>query len=264
METGRVPIPIVWPHGGTEVYVTGDFSSYSLIMLTGDTEKFCVIWCEPGMHHYRFLVDGSYICDNTKPKTLVDDILYNTIEVADLPQPISNLHLLSLEELEKLDSQLFINPEIDTEKKAQKVKSFLLRVVAQKKFQTAKKAANKIKAWIKGRKVRKHFSEFQKFKKWKKTEKKDQETMTEPEVNEELETLKRKFEELKAQNEGLVKKLDAIKTAQDKKKPPARKVDPPLISIKDFLTPSKTFTIRDLKCELTPKSRSNVNKFSKK
>lgn len=264
METGRVPIPIVWPHGGSEVYVTGDFNSYSLMMLTGDSEKFCVIWCDPGVHLYRFLVDGSYVCDHTKPTTLSEDTLYNTTEVADLPQPISNLHLLSLEELEKLDSQLFVNPQDDIDRKVGKVKSFLLRVVAQRKFRNAKKAVNKIKAWVKGRKVRKHFLEFSRFQKWERAEKKEQGTMTEPMVNEEMEEMKKIIMELKLQNEGLGKKIDGMKNAQEKKKPPIRKVDPPLISIKDFLTPSKPFSIRDLKSELTPKSRTTFNKFSKK
>jgi len=259
-----VPIPIVWPHGGSEVYVTGDFTNYSLMMLTGDSEKFCVVWCDPGTQLYRFLVDGSYVCDHTKPTVLSEDTLYNSIEVADLPQPISNLHLLSLEELEKLDSQLFVNPQDEIDKKALKVKSFLLRVVAQTKFKNAKKAVNTIKAWVKGRKVRKNFLEFSRFRRWKCVEKKEQGTMTEPVVNEEMEEMKKIILELRSQNEGFVKKIEGIRVAQEKKKPPVRKVEPPLISIKDFLTPSKPFSIRDLKSELTPKSRITFTKFSKK
>ena len=43
MEAGKVPIPIIWPHEGNEVYVTGDFCNYSLTLLTGEKEKFCVV-----------------------------------------------------------------------------------------------------------------------------------------------------------------------------------------------------------------------------
>ena len=144
MEAGKVPIPIVWPHEGNEVYVTGDFSSYSLILLTGEKEKFCVVWCNPGLCLYRFLVDGSYICDNSKPTILSEDLLYNYIEVAELPSSISNLHMLSLEDLEKLDSQLFINSQEDLEKKTIKAKAFLLGVCRRKTFEKMKKACIKI------------------------------------------------------------------------------------------------------------------------
>jgi hypothetical protein len=270
MEPGRVPIPIVWPHGGNEVYVTGDFNCYSLVMLTGDAEKFCVVWCDPGVHLYRFMVDGSYKCDLNKPVKESEDVLYNVVEVADLPQPISNLHLLSLEDLEKLDSQLFQVSQQDLEKRIYKIKAFLRRVVDQKRFKQKKYLINKIKAWLKGRKQRKRFQTFQTFLKFKVPEKSDKETMTEPLLSEPsdsktIEDLKKTIEELKSSNESLSKRLEALKSAQDKKKlPPPKKPDPPLISIKEFLTPSKPLSFRDGRADLTPKSRATFTKFSKK
>lgn len=262
METGRVPIPIVWPHGGNEVYVTGDFNSYSLVMLTGDIEKFCVVWCDPGVHLFRFLVDGSYKCDPTKPVKVSEEVSYNYIEVADLPQPISNLHLLSLEDLEKLDSQLFQVSQQDLEKRIHKIKAFMRRVVDQKKFKTLKNATNKIKALVKGRNQRKRFLKYLQFKNWKETGKEDKETMTDTYPDPVVEELKKTIEDLKTANEGLMKKMETIKIAQDKKKlPPAKKPDPPLISIKEFLSPSKPISYRP---DLTPKSRASFTKFSKK
>jgi hypothetical protein len=100
------------------------------------------------------------------------------------------------------------------------------------------------------------------FKNWKETGKEDKETMTDTYPDPVVEELKKTIEDLKTANEGLMKKMETIKIAQDKKKlPPAKKPDPPLISIKEFLSPSKPISYRP---DLTPKSRASFTKFSKK
>lgn len=264
MEEGKVPIPVVWPHGGSEVYVTGDFNSYSLLLLTGEKDKFCVIWCSPGTCIYRFLVDGSYMCDKTKPTIASEGTLYNFIEVVELPQPISNLHLLSLEELENLDNQLFANPQQEIEKRIHKAKAFLRRVVQRKKFLYIKNAAIRIQSWIKAKRQRKKYLEYLEYLHYKKKTFEDKEMQTDEIIDEEKEQLKKLVAELTEENEKLQKNADAKQALEAKKKNQIRKVEPPLISIKAFMTPSKPISFRDMKVDLTPKNKNSISRLIKK
>jgi hypothetical protein len=258
MEPGKVPVPIVWPYDGSEVYVTGEFNTFSLTLLTGDKEKFCVVWCNPGSYLYRFCVDGSYTCDPNKPTLLSENVTYNQFEVADLPEPISNLQQLSLEELEKLDSQLFERPEIELDRRLHKLKGFLRKVVQRKKFLKIRNAAIIVQAWVKGMKQRRRYKKFKEFWKWREKEKCDKETMTEDLEESKYEKMKKIIEEMKEEIENLKK------TQEVKKKALPRKVDPPLISIKAFMTPSKPLNFRDQKVDLTPKNKPTGVKIQKK
>ena len=270
MEAGKVPVPIVWPHEGAEVYVTGDFSSYSLTLLTGDKEKYCVVWCSPGTCLYKFMVDGSYTCDKSKPTVLSEGVLYNYTEVPELPATISNLQLLSLEDLEKLDMKLFTDAQQDMETKISKVKEFLLRIIWRKRFLKVKKAVIKIQRWYQTRRLCRRYRKYMDFLRFKeiKCEKKlvDVGVTTESviEIDLEKERLKEMLVQLTEQHEKLQKSYDSLKMSIDNKKKTVRKVDPPLISIKAFMTPSKPLSFRDPKSNLTPKSKNSMGKSFKK
>jgi Glycogen recognition site of AMP-activated protein kinase len=266
MDLGKVPIPIVWPHEGSEVYVTGDFNSYSLTLLTGEKEKYCVIWSNPGICLYRFMVDGSYMCDSSKPTTVCDDIIYNFIEVTQLPQPISNLHLLSLEDLEKLDSQLFINPQVLIENKIIKIKSFLLGVFIRKRFLKIRNACIRLQSWYKNVLQLKRYNKakFDSNCKQKKFVDVGINTENPIEVDLEKENMKLLISQLTEQYQKLEKSYEFLKNSLENKKKNVRKVDPPLISIKAFMTPSKPLSFRDTKLELTPKNKNSFGKNFKK
>lgn len=266
MEAGKVPIPIVWPHEGSEVYVTGDFSSYSLTLLTGEKEKYCVVWCDPGTCLYRFMVDGSYMFDKSKPTVMSDGVLYNFIEVNELPPTISNLHMLSLEELEKLDSQLFTSPEQELEKKTKKLQAFLLGGVHRKRFLKQKKAAIFIQSRWKAKKQRKRFLKYIGYLKFKGKDLVETGVGTDKvvEIDLEKEKLKETVAQLMEQNEKLQKSYETLKQNMENKRKVPRKADPPLISIKAFMTPSKPLSFREPKVDLTPKSKNAMGKSFKK
>ena len=80
----------------------------------------------------------------------------------------------------------------------------------------------------------------------------------------EKEILKEKVNQLTEQNEKLQKIIDNLKSANESKKKFTRKVDPPLISVKAFMTPSKPLSFREPKVDLTPKSKNSVAKPFKK
>lgn len=107
-EDPSIPLPISWPYPSHEVFVTGDFNSFALQQLHEDGDEKCaVIWAPPARIHYRFLVDGTYLHDPAKPHTFMDGKPYNYLDVQPVPEQLNRLKGMSLEELERLDYDLF-------------------------------------------------------------------------------------------------------------------------------------------------------------
>mmetsp|Transcript_3706 Transcript_3706/g.7923 ORF Transcript_3706/g.7923 Transcript_3706/m.7923 type:complete len:294 (-) Transcript_3706:1222-2103(-) len=111
-EEPSIPIPIVWPYPGDEVFVTGDFNSFALQEMHGDKEKCTVIWAPPARIHFRFLVDGTYLHDGSRQHDFMDGKPYNFIDVAPVPIELKFLKGMSIAELERLDYDLFCTRSI--------------------------------------------------------------------------------------------------------------------------------------------------------
>ena len=101
-----VPVPIVWSYKCTEAYVTGEFNDYGLYELSGDTEKYTVIWVSPGVLFYRFLIDGVYTYDPNKPVENIDGAVYNVHYVETLPTALGDLYHMSINDIEEMDKRI--------------------------------------------------------------------------------------------------------------------------------------------------------------
>lgn len=99
-----VPVPFRWHHGaGREVYVVGSFSNWQTkIRLTRepDSDSYgTVVQIVPGIHQYKFIVDGEWRCAQDQPRCL-DSVgnENNCIEVeeAEAPEepPVEQVHPL--------------------------------------------------------------------------------------------------------------------------------------------------------------------------
>mmetsp|Transcript_60510 Transcript_60510/g.143868 ORF Transcript_60510/g.143868 Transcript_60510/m.143868 type:complete len:236 (+) Transcript_60510:373-1080(+) len=88
-----VPVPFRWHHGaGREVYVVGSFSNWQTkIRLTRepDSDSYgTVVQIVPGIHQYKFIVDGEWRCAQDQPRCL-DSVgnENNCIEVEEAEAP---------------------------------------------------------------------------------------------------------------------------------------------------------------------------------
>jgi len=108
MEEGLVAVPVVWKYPGREVYVTGDLNAFAMTELVGEQEKTVVFWLRPGLYFYRFLVDGSFTFDPLKDCVREDSAWYNRLVVDKLPEELSFLSSLSLEQMEEMDKALSV------------------------------------------------------------------------------------------------------------------------------------------------------------
>ena len=103
-------VPIVWPYPCLEVSVLCSFDDFLHHEMTGIEEKATVLWLPAGTFVYRFMVDGSYVCDPMKPIVEVEEVCYNEVVVEDVPDALAKLSSLSLAEIEVLDRELFSHP----------------------------------------------------------------------------------------------------------------------------------------------------------
>ena len=72
----------MWRHGGRDVKIAGDFTSWHPIdMFYSD-----FVWkseqrLDYGLHRFKFIVDGSWVCDDEMTKDVQNGIWNNTILV---------------------------------------------------------------------------------------------------------------------------------------------------------------------------------------
>jgi hypothetical protein len=87
-----VPVQFRWHHGAQrEVYVVGSFSNWQTkIRLTREEDSHfgTVVQIVPGIHQYKFIVDGEWRCAQDQPRCL-DSVgnENNCIEVEEAEQP---------------------------------------------------------------------------------------------------------------------------------------------------------------------------------
>lgn len=161
MEDFLIPVLISWKGPGCEIYVC-----------TNDTEtllesEYHVIWSKPGKLYFRFLVDSQYLTSNEYSTEFYNGTLHNFVQVDSLPDEISQIKYLTLQELEILDQEIFgteSNGHIRAcqvndcfREAAEKIFSLLKMNVERKKFKKYIRGIIKIQAFIKGYLSRKRY-----------------------------------------------------------------------------------------------------------
>ncbi|XP_021904908.1 sucrose nonfermenting 4-like protein [Carica papaya] len=86
-DTVLIPTLFVWPHGGRVVYLSGSFTRWSQLVPMSQVEGypavFQVIWnVTPGLHQYKFLVDGEWRHDEHRPFENSEYGTVNTIRLS--------------------------------------------------------------------------------------------------------------------------------------------------------------------------------------
>eukprot|EP01060_Flectonema_neradi_P005945 TRINITY_DN13989_c2_g1_i1.p1 TRINITY_DN13989_c2_g1~~TRINITY_DN13989_c2_g1_i1.p1 ORF type:complete len:326 (+),score=69.47 TRINITY_DN13989_c2_g1_i1:51-980(+) len=81
------PSIIKWPDGqAKEVLVEGTFTNWSkgaVEMKRTDSEFMALVYLQPGVHTYRFIVDGQVMTDKDQPRIVHEKGHFNTIAVTD-------------------------------------------------------------------------------------------------------------------------------------------------------------------------------------
>ncbi|KAG0476863.1 hypothetical protein HPP92_013704 [Vanilla planifolia] len=90
------PKIFMWPYGGTRVYVTGTFTRWSDHVPMSPVEGWPTLFqatCRltPGMHQYKFYVDGEWRHDEHQPSMTGSYGTVNTISVTREPDSITSL-----------------------------------------------------------------------------------------------------------------------------------------------------------------------------
>ncbi|CAL9153811.1 sucrose nonfermenting 4-like protein isoform X2 [Musa acuminata AAA Group] len=91
-----VPTRFVWPYGGRRVFLTGSFTRWSEHLPMSPVEGCPTVFqaiCSltPGLHQYKFFVDGEWRHDECQPFVTGNDGIVNTIYLTREPNPVPAL-----------------------------------------------------------------------------------------------------------------------------------------------------------------------------
>lgn len=161
-DSSLIPVLISWRAGGNQVFVCSDYGQKPI------KEGFAVVWSTIGKLYFRFLVDNVYRTATQYPTELNNAVLYNYILVESLPDELSQIKYLTLQELEILDEELFGSNTLghdQTEKvydcfseAAEKICSLLKMNVQRNKYRKTVRYLIKIQAFFRGFLSRKRYA----------------------------------------------------------------------------------------------------------
>ncbi|OMJ85403.1 hypothetical protein SteCoe_13314 [Stentor coeruleus] len=96
-----IPVLISWKGPGENVYVCKDREKYLI------SDGYRVLWVPQGELIFNFLVDDVYQISELYDKVTIDETQYNYLIVEKLPDEISQIKYLTLQEIEIIDQEMF-------------------------------------------------------------------------------------------------------------------------------------------------------------
>lgn len=104
METYSLnPILITWKDPGNEIFIIANNQR------TKAENGFAVVWAQPGTLFFQFIVDNHYKISQHYKIIIKDGVVQNFIEVDSLPDEISQIKHLTVQEIETIDQELFFD-----------------------------------------------------------------------------------------------------------------------------------------------------------
>lgn len=94
--TVLIPTRFVWPHGGRRVFLTGSFTRWSDHLLMSPVEGCPTVFqaiCNltPGLHQYKFYVDGEWRHDENQPFVTGNYGIVNSLFLTGEPDPVPSI-----------------------------------------------------------------------------------------------------------------------------------------------------------------------------
>ncbi|KAJ0093658.1 hypothetical protein Patl1_25105 [Pistacia atlantica] len=92
-----IPMRFVWPYGGRTVFLSGSFNGWSELLpmspVEGCPTVFQIIWSvPPGLHQFKFCVDGEWRHDDHQPYTSSEYGIVNTVLLTTEPNFMSGIN----------------------------------------------------------------------------------------------------------------------------------------------------------------------------
>jgi hypothetical protein len=93
--TVLIPMRFVWRHGGNSIFLCGSFTQWSqlvpMLPVEGCDNVFQTVYgLMPGIHQYKFYVDGQWRYDESEPYVTGDYGIVNTLVVATDDMDVDN------------------------------------------------------------------------------------------------------------------------------------------------------------------------------
>ncbi|KAL0916378.1 hypothetical protein M5K25_013883 [Dendrobium thyrsiflorum] len=91
-----IPTRFVWPHGGRRVFLTGSFTRWSDHLPMSPMEDYptafqAICYLTPGLHQYKFYVDGEWRHDENQRYVSSNYGIVNTLFLTGEPDPIPSI-----------------------------------------------------------------------------------------------------------------------------------------------------------------------------
>lgn len=109
------PVLISWKGPGENVYICKDREKYLI------KDGYRVLWVPQGKLLFTFLVDDLHQISDLYDKVSIDKTEYNCLTVEKLPEEISQIKHLTLQEIEIIDQEMFCTEHPTGREKAHKI-----------------------------------------------------------------------------------------------------------------------------------------------